>query len=117
MLALSDAMRFFMYRLPADMRKGAYTLSAIIQEQMQGDPLSGDIFIFLSRHRNHIKMLRWERDGFAIYSKRLEKGTFEMPTAQDTGSYSISCQQLLLILQGISLKQVQYRKRYVHQPG
>jgi transposase len=84
---------------------------------MQGDPMSGDIFIFLSRHRNHIKLLRWEKDGYAIYSKRLERGTFEMPTEQDDGSYLITCQQLLLILQGISLKQVRYRKRYIHEPG
>jgi transposase len=119
MLALSDAYRYFLYRPPADMRKSFYSLAAIVREQMQGDPLSGDIFIFLSRHRNQIKLLRWEQDGFALYSKRLEKGTFEMPSPQDGDACSplISCQQLLLILQGISLRQIHYRKRFVRQKG
>jgi transposase len=74
-----------------------------------------DIFIFLSCHRNYIKLLRWEKDGFAIYSKRPEKGTFEMPAAKDTGSRSITCQQLLLIPQGISLKRVHFRKRFAYE--
>ena len=115
MLALSDTCRYFLYRPPADMRKSCYSLAAIISEQMQGDPLSGDIFIFLSRRRNHIKLLRWERDGFALYSKRLEQGTYELPVAGQQSSFGITHQQLLLILQGICLQQVRYRKRYQRQ--
>jgi transposase len=114
MLVLSDACRFFLYRPPVDMRKSFYSLASIVREQMQGDPLSGDIFIFLSRRRNHIKLLRWERDGFALYSKRLEQGTYELPLPGQEGSFLITHQQLLLILEGISLQQVKYRKRYRH---
>src|SRR5687768_8928091 len=113
MLALSDTCRYFLYRPPADMRKSFYSLAAIVTEQMQGNALSGDIFIFLSRRRNHIKLLRWERDGFALYSKRLEQGTYELPSTEGA-SCLITHQQLLLILQGISLQQVRYRKRYEH---
>ncbi|MEI6949612.1 IS66 family insertion sequence element accessory protein TnpB [Paraflavisolibacter sp. H34] len=112
MLALSDSCRYFLYRPACDMRRSFYTLAGMVREQMQGDPLSGDIFIFLSRRRNQVKLLRWEGDGFALYSKRLEEGTFEMPEALDEGSFLISHKELLLILQGISLKQVRYRKRY-----
>jgi transposase len=115
MLALSDHCRYFLYRSPADMRKSFYSLAAIVTEQMQGNPLSGDIFIFLSRRRNHIKLLRWERDGFALYSKRLERGTYELPIPSNEGSFLISHQQLLLILEGICLQQVRYRKRYEHK--
>jgi transposase len=117
MLTLPDSCRYFLYRPPTDVRKSFYSLAAIVKEQMKGDPMSGDIFIFMNRHRNYIKMLRWEKDGFAIYSKRLERGTFEMPAAQDNGSYAITSQQLSLILQGIALTQIRYRKRYVHEPG
>jgi transposase len=114
MLSLSDASRYFLYRHPADMRKSFYSLAGIVSEQMSGNPMSGDIFIFLSRRRNQVKLLRWEKDGFAIYTKRLEQGTYDFPKDLDADSYLISHQQLLLILQGISLKQVRYRKRYQH---
>jgi transposase len=115
MLALSDARRYFLYRHPADMRKSFYTLASLVSEEMQGTPLSGDIFIFLSRSRNQIKLLRWEQDGYAIYSKRLEKGTYELPELkQDGDPYLISHRELLLILEGISLKQIKYHKRYSH---
>jgi transposase len=117
MLALSDSYRYFLYRPAADMRKSFYSLAALVREQMQGDPLSGDIFIFLSRRRNHIKLLHWERDGFALYSKRLEEGTYELPIQAKEGSFLISHQELLLILEGISLQQVRYRKRYKRQIG
>jgi transposase len=115
MLALSDAQRYFLYRHAADMRKSFYTLASMVQQEMQGDPLSGDIFIFLSRRRNQIKLLRWEKDGYAIYCKRLEAGTYELPLQQDKSSCVISRQQLLLILEGISLKQIKYHKRYSHK--
>jgi transposase len=117
MLALSDHCRYFLYRPPADMRKSFYSLAALVREQMQRDPLSGDIFIFLSRRRNHIKLLRWERDGFALYTKRLEQGTYELPLQAQEGSFVITHHELLLILQGISLQQVHYRKRYERQIG
>lgn len=97
------------------MRKSFYTLASIVQQEMQGNPLSGDIFIFLSRRRNVIKLLRWDKDGYAIYCKRLEEGTYELPLQQDKSSCIISRQQLLLILEGISLKQIKYHKRYSHK--
>ena len=112
MLALSDAFRYFLYAKPCDMRKSFYSLAALVREELHCDPLSGDIFIFLSRRRNHIKLLRWEGDGFALYSKRLESGTYELPKAADENSFLLSHKELLLILQGISLRQIQYRKRY-----
>ncbi len=112
MLSLQDTGNYFLYRHPADMRKSFYSLASLVREQMQGDPLSGDIFIFLSRKRNQVKLLRWEKDGFAIYTKRLEEGTYELPINPGESNCLISHQELLLILYGISLKQVQYRKRY-----
>jgi transposase len=115
MLALSDTQRYFLYRHVADMRKSFYSLASIVQQQMQGNALSGDIFIFLSRRRNQIKLLKWEKDGYAIYCKRLEEGSYELPLQQDESSYIISRQQLLLMLEGISLKQIKYHKRYSHK--
>jgi len=95
------------------MRKSFDGLCGVVRNTMCQDMLTGDVFIFLNKRRTHIKLLLWERDGFAIYYKRLEQGTYELP-ASNTSAHppAITHQQLLLILQGISLRNIRYRKRY-----
>jgi hypothetical protein len=74
----------------------------------------GDVFIFVNKRQTHIKLLQWEGDGYSLYYKRLESGTFEMPACTGEGTHStIGSKQLVLILQGISLKKAHYRKRYI----
>ncbi len=115
MLHLSTHQRYFLYTGLTDMRKHFDALSGLVTSQMQHNVLSGDIFIFLNRKRNQIKLLLFEGDGFAIYHKRLEKGTYELPQVNSEAlSYSLSQQQLLLMLQGISLLSVKKRVRYQH---
>ncbi len=95
------------------MRKSFDSLAGIVRDKMQADPQTAAIFIFLNRSRTHIKLLSWEGDGFSLYYKRLEKGTYEIPPFTDDGpSAAIPYPQLMLILQGIRLRQVQYRNRY-----
>ena len=95
------------------MRKGFDSLSGLVSSQMQLNVLSGSVFIFLNKKHNQVKLLLWEGDGFALYHKRLEEGTYELPGGDDKkDSLSISNQQLQLILQGISLRSVRRRKRY-----
>lgn len=97
------------------MRKGFDSLCGIVMQQMNLLALNGDIFIFINRKHNQVKLLLWEGDGFALYHKRLEKGTYELPAHDGNArSVNISAQQLQLILQGISLKSVRRRKRYQH---
>lgn len=96
------------------MRRHFDSLSGMVTSQMQLNVLSGDIFIFLNRRRNQIKLLLFEGDGFSIYHKRLEKGTYELPQHEDGVSLSLSHQQLLLILEGISLRSIKKRPRYAH---
>src|SRR3954470_20922479 len=115
MLHLSSACNYYLYLGNTDMRKGFDSLSGLVSSQMQLNALSGSVFIFLNKKHNQVKLLLWEGDGFALYYKRLEQGTFEIPGADDKKeSLSISSQQLQLILQGISLKSVRRRKRYQH---
>ena len=98
------------------MRKGFDSLSGIVASQMNCNVLDGSVYIFFNRKHNQVKLLLWEGDGFAMYYKRLEKGTYELPAIEeDNSGASISSQQLQLILQGISLKSVRKRKRYQHQ--
>jgi transposase len=82
-------------------------------QQMNMSVLSGDTFIFINKKRNQVKLLLWEGDGLALYYKRLEEGTYELPVCNNEHScMHISYQQLSLILEGISLKSVRRRKRY-----
>lgn len=113
MIHISDKCRYLLYNGNTDMRKSFHGLAAIVKYNMQLDVLNGDIYIFISKRRNAIKLLRFEPDGFAIFYKRLEKGTFEIP-AYDSKSAAmlISDNELIFILKGIALKQVKYRPRY-----
>lgn len=95
------------------MRKGFDSLSGLVTSQMQGKVLDGSVFIFLNRSRTHIKLLQWEGDGFALYYKRLERGTYEMPAYDSKSpSLAVSYQQLQFMLQGVALKKIEYRKRF-----
>lgn len=115
MLHLSSSCRYYLYLGNTDMRKGFDSLSGIVTSHMNEDALSGAVFIFFNKKHNQVKLLLWEGDGFGMYYKRLEQGTYELPEYDDISvSASISSQQLQLILQGISLKSVRQRKRYQH---
>ena len=102
-----------MHAGPVDMRKGFDGLYGVVLQSFKKEPLTEDVFIFLNKPRNKIKILHWQGDGFAIFYKRLEKGTYEIPLHQ-VGEKSIilSPQQLQFIMEGIVLKSVQKRRRY-----
>lgn len=95
------------------MRKGFDGLGGLVTNQLGQNPLSGDIFIFVNRNRTLVKILVWDQTGFAIWHKRLEQGTFEVPqVGKSQTSVEITRQKLMLILEGISLKSVKSRKRF-----
>jgi transposase len=88
-------------------------LCGIINNSLKQDPLSGDVYIFINRRKDRIKLLVWDRDGFWLFYKRLEKGVFQRPLAVDNQtSIQLSQDDLLLILQGIDLNSAQKRPRY-----
>lgn len=117
MLHLSPTCRYYLYNGATDMRKGFDSLQGIVSSELQLNALSGAVFIFLNRRRNQVKLLLWEGDGFSLYHKRLEKGTYELPSqANEASSLALTTQQLQFILQGVSLKKVHFRVRY-QKPG
>ena len=106
------------------MRKGFNGLGGLVNEYFEHPLLSGDIFIFMNRRRTHLKLLMWDATGFAIYYKRLEAGTFEMPYQEDfkeeekitstlPSAIEIKWSQLVLLLEGIEMKSIKKRKRFV----
>ena len=95
------------------MRKGFDCLCGLVVNEFKQDPLGGDVFIFFNKPRSHVKLLQCQGDGFAMFYKRLERGTYELPEIDTTkASLEVSSQQLMLILEGISLQSVQKRRRY-----
>jgi transposase len=107
---LDQSRAYYLYDQPCDMRKSFHTLGALVTQQMHLDLLSGAGFVFINKRKTHIKLLMWEGDGFSLYYKRLEKGTFEHPKA--TSSHQISYEKLYLILAGIETKKVIKRRRF-----
>ena len=111
MLSVTRFHRCYLYRGNTDMRKGVDGLCGLVRNELGKDPLSGELFIFFCRARRRVKLLLWDPDGFALYQKRLERGTFEMPEGS-TSHQSISAEQLNFILAGVILKKVSLRPRY-----
>ena len=111
----TDRVNYHLYRKETDMRKGFNALCGIISNELEKRIMDGDAFIFINKPRTHIKILLWEKGGFTILYRRLEKGTFEVPVFNlDSRSMQITTDQLNFIMQGISLKTIKYRKRYQH---
>jgi len=114
MFSLSEGHRYFLCQSPTDMRKGFDGLSGLVSNALGMDPLSGDVYMFINRNRNRMKLLVWEAGGFVLYYKRLERGRFEYPVMdQKAKSAVITWQQLMLIVKGIDLKSVKQRKRFL----
>lgn len=105
---------YFLYTGKTDMRKGIDSLSGIVSNELKKNPLTGDLFIFMNARRNQLKMLHWQGDGFALYYKRLEKGSYELPLADGLNYMPLTSERLLYILQGVVLKSVELRARYKH---
>ena len=98
---------------PTDMRKGFDSLAALVTEHLGRDPLSGDLFLFLSRSQDRIKGLLWQADGFSLWYKRLEEGTYRLP-AYPPGQTSVTLKasELAMLLAGIDLRSIKRRKRF-----
>jgi transposase len=95
------------------MRKSFDGLHALVQEHLELDAFAGHLFVFTSRRRDRIKILYWDRDGFAVWSKRLEQGTYAIPVADaNQVRREITAQELGALLSGIDLSQAKRRKRY-----
>ena len=113
MFSLNDSMRYLLYNQPTDMRKSHHSLSGIVTNILGSDPCNGDVYIFINRNRNRIKLLHWEPGGMVIYSKLLEAGT--LGRGPDIGRESLSgvieWRDLVLLVEGIIEKPDSRRQR------
>jgi transposase len=110
MLSFPSAVKIYLCSEPADMRRSFDGLSMMVKNIIHQDPLSGHIFVFGNRRADRLKLLYWDRDGFALWYKRLEKGVFSFPKADE--SNVIHHRQFSLMLEGIELSSVHLKKRF-----
>jgi transposase len=117
MIHLPASVRVYLATAPCDMRRSFDGLHALVNAVMQLDAFGGHLFVFANKRRDRVKILYWDRDGFAVWAKRLEKGTYAMPFSESgPGSnqvrQEITAQELGALLSGIDLRQAKQRKRY-----
>jgi len=114
MFALTSGMTYFLCSRSMDMRKGIYSLYQYIKCEMRRNPLSGEVYLFLGKHRDTIKILHWDGDGFVLYIKKLERGTFEAPCFNpDSNCYEMKWSTFVLIMEGVCIGSAKYRKRFI----
>ena len=112
MFGLNDGMRYYVCQRYVRMNLGINGLCKLVSQEMDLPPLSGAVFIFFSKNRQQVKLLRWDMDGFTLYQKRLERGAFEIPYFNPGKKACVMPYKTLsAIMSGISLKTVRYRKR------
>lgn len=102
MFSLNDSMRYLLYSEPTDMRKSYHTLSGLVTNNMGLNVRSGDVFIFINKARNRIKLLHMEPGGLVIYSKLLEEGRFRLPSRDlDQGGVKMNWLDLVMMVEGV----------------
>ena len=103
MFSLERGMRYWLYSEPTDMRKSFHTLSGLVRNKIGGDTMNGDVYIFVNKRRNRIKLLHYETGGMVIYAKMLDRGTFGMPIpgSKEVVTSSIQWEDLLKMVEGI----------------
>ena len=114
MIHLPASVRVYLCLTACDMRKSFDGLHQLVRDYLQMDAFAGHLFVFTSRRRDRLKILYWDRDGFAVWSKRLEEGTYAMPLAgsAEEQQREITAQELGALLSGIDLSQAKRRQRY-----
>lgn len=112
MIGLPSSVRIFLYATPVDMRNGFDGLAARVRDA-GGDPLSGHLWVFLSRRGQHVKILTFDRGGYVVWFKRLEAGRFRFPSATHTGgTFTLDAGQLALLLDGLDYARVVRPRRW-----
>jgi transposase len=117
MLTLPAAVRIYVAAEPVDLRRGFDGLAALTRERIGRDPLSGHLFVFLNRRKNRVKVLVWDRTGYLLLYKRLERGTFRVATTPALGARHVELDagELSLLLEGVDLTGARRRRRWYHR--
>jgi len=114
MFALTENYNYYIYRHSTDMRKGFHSLCGLVEEEFHRLPGGEEVFLFLNKRRNSIKLLHWEKGGFVLYHKRLEEGTFNpILSAKGDRVCVITWIEMVMMIEGIEAIRMVQRKRYI----
>jgi transposase len=113
-LTLPPSVRIYVATEPVDCRKSFDGLAAATRSVLGQDPLSGHLFVFFNRRKDQVRILVWDRNGFAMWCKRLERGVFKLPSEPRAGEshLDVEASELALILEGIDLAGAKRRRRW-----
>lgn len=112
MIGLPSSVKIYLATAPGDMRRGIDSLAAQVR-RAGGDPFSGHLFVFVSRRKDRVKILTWQRGGFVLWYKRLERGLFAKPRLTSTGATAeIDSGQLSMLLDGVDYSRVRRSRRW-----
>jgi transposase len=113
MIHLPASVRVYLCLNPCDMRRSFDGLHALVRDHLQLDAFAGHLYLFANKRRDRLKILYWDRDGFAIWAKRLEAGTYVIPSVEPgEARFEITVEELGALLSGIDLSSATRRKRY-----
>ena len=113
MFALTSANRYYLYLGVTDMRKSFDGLCGLVQDELQRNPFSGEVFLFINKKGDKLKLLKWEPGGFVLYYKRLEEGTFSFPVHNEQKQcYEMRWTDFIMMVEGIDWQKVERKKRY-----
>lgn len=112
MFGLNETLKYHLYSSYISMRSGIEKLSVLATGKTGSSPLCGNVYLFFSKEKNTVKILRWNIDGYILYEKRLEQGTFELPRFKPGQDWiELEWRHFLMIMSGIPLRYAKFRKR------
>jgi len=113
MIHLPASVRVYLCLSPCDMRRSFDGLHALVRDHLQLDAFAGHLYLFANKRKDRLKILYWDNSGFAIWAKRLEAGTFAIPSGEPgSRRFEITVEELGALLSGIDLDQAKRRQRY-----
>jgi transposase len=113
MIHLPASVRVYLCLSPCDMRRSFDGLHALVRDHLQLDAFAGHLYLFANKRKDRLKILYWDRDGFAIWAKRIEEGVFSIPSGEPGSTrFEITIEELGALLSGIDLSTATRRKRY-----
>lgn len=113
MFNLSSSNKYYLFTSATDMRKSFDGLSGLVHGYVDRSPLHGEVFAFINKGRDKLKLLHWQGGGFVVYYKRLEEGTFELPEYDIPGGWiTMNYTEMVMVIDGLSIKNTLKRKRY-----
>ena len=112
MLNLPASVQIFFCMVPVNMRRSFDSLAEMVRAQLGGEPKSGHLFVFRNKQEDCVKLLYWDRDGYAIWYKRLEKGKFSLPQGATRG-FEMDATNFAMLLHGVDMQKTRKQRRYM----